>query len=78
MASLLVITAATVHRVWRAMVAVASTADTTIFEGSLASKDRAMVRASRDVTRRNFYTAVKTAYAFDFNELHAFKTKGDK
>ena len=29
-----------------------------------------MVRASRDVTRRNFYTAVKAAYAFDFNELH--------
>ena len=25
-----------------------------------------------------FYTAVKTAYAFDFNELYAFKTKGYK
>jgi hypothetical protein len=31
-ASLLVLTAATIDRVWRAMVAVASTADTTIFE----------------------------------------------
>jgi hypothetical protein len=45
-ASLLVITAATIDRVWRALVAVASTADTTIFEESLASKDRAIVRAS--------------------------------
>ena len=34
-----------------------------------------MVRASRDVTRRSFYTAVKTAYAFDFNELYAFKRR---
>jgi hypothetical protein len=31
-ASLLVITAATIHRVWRALIAAASTADTTIFE----------------------------------------------
>ena len=37
-----------------------------------------MVRASRDVARRSFYTAVKTAYAFDFNESYAVKTKGDK
>ena len=37
-----------------------------------------MVRASRDVARRSFYTTVKTAYAFDFDEWYAFKTKGDK
>ena len=38
MASLLVITAATIYRVWRAMVAVASTPDTTNFEEGVTGR----------------------------------------
>ena len=73
MASLLVLTAATIDRVWRV-----DGRHHHFRGGSLASKDRPMVRASRDVARRSFYTAVKTAYAFDFNESYAVETKGDK